>query len=199
MNFANIKLLLIASVILVALGASAIVAYWIFTRQLTQESIFQNQTPSSVAPSAPSTSFSQEGSNLAIKTYTNTEFGFEFQYPKDWSFHANTFGGPFTKFNLVGASPEENNLPNPILPSILINIVTPDLANMANINLRKLDASTSVVVVAGIQGTKYEYEFEGTKKISIYLPLGEYQVNIGTQKRYEDVFNQILSSFKFLK
>lgn len=133
------------------------------------------------------------------KIYRNEEWGFEFEYPEGWIFHANTFGGLFSKFNLVGASPEENNLPNPIYPSILINIVMPDFAERANINLGKLNASTSTVVVAATQGTKYEYEFEGTRRISIYLPLGEYQVNLGAQKKHEDVFNLILATFKFIK
>jgi len=129
-----------------------------------------------------------------MKTYKNTEFGFEFQYPKGWTFHENTFGSPFSKFNLVGASPEENGLPDPIDSPLLINIVTPDFANKAFYDLKG-----SNITIAGISGKKYEYEYEGVSEIGIDLPFGEYHMLLGAKKGYEDIFNQILASFKFLK
>jgi hypothetical protein len=130
--------------------------------------------------------------------YKNIEFGFEFQYPIDWSLHPNTFSSPFSKFNLIGSTPEEK-VPNTIIPSFLVNIVTPDFATRAAISFKNLNASISPVVVAGINGTKYEYEFESTQRISIVLPFGEYFMILGAKKEYEDIFNQIITSVKFLK
>ncbi|MBI5401684.1 hypothetical protein HZB05_02550 [Candidatus Wolfebacteria bacterium] len=48
-------------------------------------------------------------------------------------------------------------------------------------------------------GSKYEYEYEGLPKIAIILPFGQYKMILGAYKDYEDVFNQVISSFKFLK
>ena len=141
-----------------------------------------------------------EGSSImsALKTYHNEEYGFEFQYPENWTLHADTFYSPFSRFNLVGASPEENGRPNPIASPLLINIVTPDFAERAVVNRKNLGAMETDIVVGGINGKKYEY-IENIVKISIDLPFGEYKMILGADKKHEDVFNQILASFKFLK
>lgn len=132
----------------------------------------------------------------AFKTYRNEEWGFEFKYPEDWSFHPNTFYSPFSKFNLVGASPEENGHPDPLAPSLLINVVTPDFADRAFYDLRNTGSETNV---GGVIGLKYEYGYEGLSKIAIILSFGQYKMILGAQKQYEAVFNQILATFKFLK
>lgn len=134
-----------------------------------------------------------------FKLYRNEERGFEFEYPGDWTFHANTFYSPFSKFNLVGASPEENGLPDPLTPSLLVNIVTPDFADRAIIGLKNLNASTSIVMVVGIKAIKYEYEFERVARLAIDIPFGEYKMLLGAKTQYEDVFSQILSTFKFIE
>ena len=141
-----------------------------------------------------------EGSSAmpALKTYHNEEYGFEFQYPENWTFHANTFYSPFSRFNLVGASPEENGRPNPIVSPLLINIVTPDFAERAAVNRKNLGAIETDIVAGEINGKKYEYT-ENIVKISIDLPFGEYKMILGADKKHEDVFNQIIASFKFLK
>ena len=141
-----------------------------------------------------------EGSSImsALKTYHNEEYGFEFQYPENWTLHADTFYSPFSRFNLVGAAPEENGRPNPIVSTLLINIVTPDFAERAVVNRKNLGAMETDIVVGGINGKKYEY-IENIVKISIDLPFGEYKMILGADKKHEDVFNQILASFKFLK
>ena len=43
------------------------------------------------------------------------------------------------------------------------------------------------------------YKYEGTQNISIDIPFGEYRILLGATKEHEDVFNQIISSFKFLE
>ncbi len=133
------------------------------------------------------------------KTYHNTEFRFEFQYPENWLLYENTFGGSFSKFNLIGSSPEEDGYPDPIAPPFLINIVTPDFADRAVINIRNLGGSSSTTMVADTTGTKYVYEFEVVPQFVINIPFGEYRMLLGATKDYEDVFNQILATFKFLK
>lgn len=174
-------------------GLLAFVGF-ILNRQYSQKPLSQNLPPSSVAPTTSSSSPAQATSTIRTKTYRNTEFGFEFQYPADWTFHENTFGSPFSRFNLVGASPEENGHPDPLAPSLLINIVTPDFADRAFYDLKGTD-----IIVANISGKKYEYEEEGLSKISIVLSFGKNKIILGGNRIYEDIFNQILFSFKFLK
>lgn len=204
----NNKNILIFIVLLLMAGFG--IAWWFGHERAIQntQAPAQNQSappaPSSSLPAQPpasipavtttSTSSVQASSTSGMKTYTNSDYGFEFQYPENWSFHANTFGSPFSKFNLVGASPEENGLPDPLTPSLLVNIVAPDFADRAFSNLKGIN-----IVVAGDAGKKYEYEFENAPRISIDLPFGEYRILLGAGKQYEDVFSQILASFKFLK
>ena len=157
----------------------------------------QNQSTSIVAPVVSSNN--QASSTDNIKIYRNTEWGFEFQYPEDWSFHANTFGSPFSKFNLVGASPEENGHPNPILPSIVINIATPDFAERAILSIQNLGATTSSLFVDGVRVTQYVYSFEGGASMDVIVPHGSATFIFGAIPGYKTVFNQILATFKFLK
>jgi len=173
---------LVIIIILIAVAVSVVLLYRYFS---AKESIFftdqvTEEMPPSITP--------------GFKTYRNTEFGFEFQYPENWSFHANTFGGPFTKFNLVGAPfGVEYQLVNPIL----INIVTPDFADSAVISRQRMGVVESDFVVGKIQGKRYE-STEPAPKISIDLPLDGSRMILAAYKEYEDVFSQILASFKFL-
>src|SRR3989344_566707 len=182
--------------VVIALGL--IVAWLLIEYQPTQKELvpspISTSTPQSPTVSTPvvSTSTVQK-----FQTYRNEEFGFEFQYPEDWSFHVNTFGGPFSKFNLVGASPEENGLPNPLAPSILINIVTPDFADRAVMSRRNAGAIESDFIVDGIPAKKYEYT-SNFPKVSIDFPFREFRMILAASIEYEDVFNRVLSSFKFI-
>ncbi|MEK7547249.1 MAG: hypothetical protein AAB536_03680 [Patescibacteria group bacterium] len=169
----------------------------LLSKNSDKEPIVQSPPSLTVEPiTSSATQPVQTGNTKKLKTYINTEFGFEFQHP-DWSFEINGFYSPFSKFNLQGDSSEENY--NPLRPIFLLNIVTHDFADRAVISRQNLGAIESGVTIGGIQGKKYEYVFEGVPKISIDLPLGEFRMILGTEKKYKDVFNQILVSFKFLK
>ena len=186
------KFLLLLSVVLI--GALAFVDWHTWNKKPVPVS------PSPIVPSAPNPAPIAITPQPGFKLYHNAELGFEFQYPETWTFHPNTFGSPFSKFNLVGASPEENGFPDPITPSIVINIVTPDFADRAVINFKNLNASTLVTTVADIKVTKYEYEFEGLPRIAVVgLMISKDRILFGGGKKYINVFNQILTTFKFLK
>lgn len=136
------------------------------------------------------------------KLYRNEEWGFQFEYPEDWTFEINTFGGPNTKFNLQGNSSANDY--NMLVPMFLINIVNPDFADRVINSRRKEGDIESDIVVGGIFGKKFEYnekysEKFSIEKISIYLSIGEYQMILAVHKTYEDVLARVLVSFKFLK
>ncbi len=129
----------------------------------------------------------------ALKTYHNEQWGFEFQYPEDWIVKENTFGSYYSKFNLV-VNPELVRSSN---FTFSINIVLPEFPERS---FRNIEKTTSEITVAGVRGIKYEYEFEGLPETAIILPLGEYKIILGTDsEQYLDEFNQILTSFKFIK
>lgn len=180
MDILNRKWLLVV-VIFVALGILIAIIGWVSNERFNE----QNKTVLPVVPP-------QVNNTNGLKTYTNTEFGFEFQYPENWSFEINSFYSPFSKFNLEGNTSDKSY--NPFNPPFLINIVTPDFAQRA---FSDLDGTGSQIIVGGIPGIRYEYLSEGMTEISIVLPLGEYKMILGAGKHYEDIFNQILATFKF--
>lgn len=173
----NRKILFISAIVMIFV----IVGWWII-RQKNLPTISQtNPTP-------------QASSTSDMKLYTNSEFGFEFQYPKEWTPIINSFGGPFTKFNLILEKDPKNY--NPFNPSFLINVVTLEFANRSHENLK---AVTSSIMISNIKGISYEYIFENTPQIDIDVPFGQYRMLLGVHKQYQSTLNQILSTFKFLK
>lgn len=130
-----------------------------------------------------------------VKMYTNTEFGFEFQYPEELVIRENTFGSYYSKFNLEVVAREGEFF----APVLSVNVVLPEFPERS---FRGVEKTTSEVTVDGIVGTKYEYEFEDLPEIAIILPLGQYKIVLGmpgTTRPYAylDTFNQILNTFRF--
>ncbi|MEK7463404.1 MAG: hypothetical protein AAB621_03525 [Patescibacteria group bacterium] len=185
------KWLIISIVIVVFIGFS----FWLFsnykqTEVLPPQQPQQREQNSTTTPTdVSSISPVQATSTVGTKTYRNTEYGFEFQYPMDWKIIENPYGSPFSKFNLIVVPTKVKYLPDPIL----VNIVVPDFADNAFRDLRGID-----VMAVNRPGKKYEYREEGLSQISIVLTLGENKVILGANKEYEDIFNQILATFKFL-
>lgn len=127
-----------------------------------------------------------------FKTYRNEEWDFEFRYHQDWVVRENTFGSYYSKFNLVirPATGRYSRFP------VSINIVLPEFPERS---FREVEKITSEVTVDGIPGIKYQYIFEGSQEIAIILPLNDLRMIIGTDdEQYTEIFNQIISTFKFL-
>lgn len=205
MRFSNTQKFLVGGIAIVVFVVGIWLIFW-QNRQSAEELAGSNSpvsaSPVTVSTSTPTPTSSGEPHPPAaagMKLYRNEEWGFEFKYPDGWSFHEDTFRSPASKFNLVGASPGENNIPNPINPSVLVNIVTPDFSDNASVNMERLGAITENVVVNGINGVKYEYKVGVQKEILVVIPFRSYRMILGTIKGYEDVLNDVLSSFKFLE
>lgn len=138
----------------------------------------------------------QSTDHLGMKLYRNDEFGFEFWYPEGWVLYENTWKSPSSKFNLVVNLPGDDNV---VLNSFMINITTPEFADNAIISRERLHAQIGHLVVDDTNGVEYRYSFEGLPEIDVDIPRNQYRVLIVVDKKHEKEFNQILSTFKFLK
>lgn len=129
-----------------------------------------------------------------LKTYRNEEWGFEFEYPAELSIKERVFGGYYSQFNLVlfkhiGESRDW---------AVMVNVVLPKFVDTA---FWKTQENTSKIISDGIEGVRYEYEYEGFPHTDVILPLGEHKIILGTGEGshiYLNELNQILSSFKFI-
>lgn len=151
----------------------------------------QNLSSASALPGVSSIPSPQAPNTASAKAYSNADLGFEFQYPTDWTIREDSFLNYYSRFNLEVVPPGKIELFDPVL----INVVSPEFSDRT---FRGLEAITSAVVVGGVSGIKYEYDFEGTPEIDIILPFGQNRMIIGTKRKYEAVFTQIVESFKFL-
>jgi hypothetical protein len=141
MNIANKKLILII-IILVMLGVLTAITVWMFGKRPDQ-----NQPMPSVVPAASSTPIAS--STVGMKTYTNIEFGFEFEYPKNWILEDDKSYSPFSKFTRIGAPLEKKYLIYYPSPPLVVNIVTPDFAERQFSDLKN---AVSEVVVGEVEG-----------------------------------------------
>ena len=178
----NKKLLL---VLIILIGFSSLITLFVYKRiqlENQMEIVFDQKQELNKQPTIST-----------LKTYRNQEWGFEFQYPKDWVIKENTFGSYYSKFNMLirPTTGWYSRFP------VSVNVV---LSEFPERSFQGVEKITSEVVVDGVPGVKYQYEFEGSQETAIILPLGEYKLILGMDnERYLDEFNQILASFKFLK
>lgn len=184
-----------STLIIIALAILILLSLVVYLYLADKLPFFANQISKEMPPSKQTpVATTTNSSTSKLKTYRNEKFGFEFQYPSDWSLHTNVFSSPFSKFNLIGTTPKEK-VPNTIIPSLLVNIVTADFADRSFSDLRD---TASSVVISGVKGLKYEYEFANQPRITIDIPFGEYRILLGGSKKYEDILNEIFASFRFL-
>lgn len=127
------------------------------------------------------------------ETYRNEEWGFEFQYPKDLFIQENSFKSYYSKFNLKIVV----KIGEKFDPVLGVNVVLPEFVESSFGELEKV---ASEVIVGGISGIKYSYEFNNRKETAVILPFGEYRLILVVHyEEYENTFNQILATFKFIE
>lgn len=173
--------------------ATIIMSLWFFSKPKVTPPPLSPPLPAS-ATTTPVAPPAQPSSTNGMKTYTNNEYRFAFQYPGDWIIENNSFGGYYSKFLLMVAPKIGQKTYFPVY----VHVVLPIFADQTFLRANPV---TSTVTIGGVLGIKYENEFEGVPEVAIVLPLEQYKIIVGTTDRqdYEDVFNQILASFKFLK
>ncbi len=127
------------------------------------------------------------------KMYENTEFGFAFQYPKEWTVSEERDTNPYNKFK-VAVTPQVYQYFQPFY------VLVKNDTNRITSQFRALEASALEISVGGKQATRYEYD-EEVHHTTIIIPISEERSLIIGNERNENVaeFEKILTSFRFLK
>lgn len=137
----------------------------------------------------------QNGTQGQTKTYRNEEWGFEFQYPEDWTIKENAFGSAVSMFNLVVEPTDTAHFPRPIR----INILPNDWIERVQESFEVDGIESFDVQIDRVDGVRYNHVDEGLPQIDYILPLGANRIVIGGKKEYEEVLEGVLDTFKFLK
>jgi len=152
--------------------------------------------PNSVAPS-----LTDETADW--KTYTNQEYGFEIKYPLDWQIVSGT-SSAYVEF-----SKDDKEQPEFILPGdkkVPANYeIRVDIDNISNV---KDYSDAKKVVIAGKNGLQWE---EGAAPSSgpatlteignnnkFYIISYSASANEDTHKKFIDIYDKMLSTFKFI-
>ena len=191
-HYKNIVITIIAAASIIVAGYFLVTANHVPPTNVT----ITNPVTSPVA--ATSTHTAQKNNSAGLKTYRNTEYGFEFEYPSNFLVKENPYGSPSSKFNLVVDALDNKGKHYDVF---VINIATPEFADGSFLGV---GGTVSSSTIGSVPGVRYHYKFEGLPETSIVLPLGKYKIILGIDSvaefyGYENSFNQILSTFKFLK
>lgn len=210
--------ILFVVLILVLLAATGVFAYQNMQLQ-KQIAILQTQpTPTLLLPPTPQTKPDLAPPNTSNwKTYTSSAIGVEFKYPPDWKI--TTFPNNSRMILMISSTvptdkfgvPNDENSPGYIR---VIYFVCEELSTKENIpcdTFDQLAANTKYdlqpktiketsVTISEKQGTQISgvSKYEGFRKYT-FFSAGEYQQSVVTyHAETEAIYDQILSTFKFL-
>ena len=133
-----------------------------------------------------------------MQIYHNEEWGFAFEYPEGWKIRENVIMAVTSLFSVYVEPEQGKHLPRPVF----INVVTSDWGERIKQTHEKRseDNMTEVVVGDNIPALKHNSEDMGLP-VSSYLFSVEnaYWINIAGKHEYEDVLEQVVSSFRFIE
>ncbi len=129
------------------------------------------------------------------KHYRNERYGFEFDFPGDWTTSEPAFGNKNTiEFNMEILDDIDHHYPNPIL----IGVFPKDTGWIDKvIAYYKKQGKITDITIDGVLGVNYEDLSTGLPNIYNLFLIGDYWINIEGKKDYEDVLKGILKSTQF--
>lgn len=187
-------LLIVVSLALVIVGTAS----WVFFGKNPTPPYEELEQQQPFVESALLPQVAQISTMTETQIYRNEEWGFEFEYPANWTPKENSFKNYYSKFNLDIKVPTIFDNEKKLDSAFLVNIVLPEFIR----GFDNLEKTSSEIIIDGVRGVKYEYVFNDFPETTVILPFGELQMVLGTgggSKQYLDEFNQILSTFKFIE
>lgn len=139
------------------------------------------------------------------KTYTNAAYGYSVQYPSQWKGPQDAKENIPTVDSAIALSQLEAHTTRAIKgynTMVVISVSTLKTSFAEYVQSHSatlpLNATSTPITVAGIQGVRWTYQGEGTSTEIAISKLGKiYTITIGYLESEPPVFNQIISTFRF--
>ncbi|MCA9358477.1 hypothetical protein KC902_04415 [Candidatus Kaiserbacteria bacterium] len=180
------KSLLTFVLILVIIGA----AWWLWhepSDSAVEVEIGANQT----ATTSPEKFVEVETTDANI--YRNEDWGFQFEYPKEWEVREPAFVSGVSLFNMaIGSAPANG---------ITINITPKNWIEGAMTKMKARGVVFEEIFLDGKSAYK-TYDKDGWSRpaiLTLVLVNDEYWIDITGISKYEEEYNQIIESFEFIE
>lgn len=184
------KKLLLLSLFSLVLLLTIVGAVW----YTTPETLTPGKQPTTTQSSHSENAAGQTGSSSpAFNTYENQEFGFSFNYPRDWDIRMREFYSPNSLLNL-GIKPIEEMGVSPIV----INLTPKQWVENALVKMRARGVTTTETTLNGRPAIRLHDKDRISRPATTTLLLvdDEFWIDITGVNGGEKVYNMILESFE---